>query len=112
MNKNGWRAVAIAAVAVLVIGASLFVGTTNWGWGQTREDMMWNFGAFGWPMMIFMMLIPFGLVVLGVFALVWLMQNREPRVSPGAETALEILKKRYARGEIAKEEFDQTKNDI
>jgi len=113
MQLKGWIAMAIAAAGVLVIGAILFVGATNWGshsaWGN---DMMWNFGAFGWPMMIFMMAIPFGLVILGVFALVWQMQNREPRVSPRAETALEILKKRYAKGEISKEEFDLTKADL
>lgn len=28
------------------------------------------------------------------------------------ETPMEILKKRYAKGEISKEEFDQMKNDI
>ena len=28
------------------------------------------------------------------------------------ETALEMLKKRYAKGEITKEEFDQMKKDI
>ncbi len=31
---------------------------------------------------------------------------------PHNESALDILKKRYARGEITKEQFDQMKKDI
>ena len=32
--------------------------------------------------------------------------------APGSDTPLEILKQRYAKGEIGKEEFDRVKRDL
>jgi putative membrane protein len=44
----------------------------------------------------------------------WLLQQgrSEPKGPAQGESALEILKKRYARGEINKEEFEQKKKDL
>lgn len=38
--------------------------------------------------------------------------RREPHKSGRSETSLEIIKKRYAKGEITKEEFDEMKQDL
>jgi putative membrane protein len=53
------------------------------------------------------------LIILGIVVLVrWLGRSTTGLQQPVAETALEILKSRYVRGEIGKEEFDQKKRDV
>ncbi len=74
--------------------------------------MYWNFG-WGWGMGIgcvatFLLWI---LVILGIVFLVRAMLRSE-RKRTAEDTALDILKKRYARGEIGKEEFEEKKKDI
>jgi putative membrane protein len=76
-----------------------------WGWHP-----MWGmWGAWGLGMMLFMMVF-WVLVIAGlVLGIRWLAtQGRESR----SDTALEILRQRYARGEINKEEFDAKKRDL
>ena len=53
------------------------------------------------------------LVLVGV-GLYFLIQVAKSKGSDGSttETALDILKKRYAKGEIDKEEFDRKKKDL
>ncbi len=70
----------------------------------------WGFGAFG---MLFM-LVFWGLIIAGIVLLVkWLVeQSRAGGPRPGGESALDILKQRYARGEIDKEEFEAKKRDL
>jgi putative membrane protein len=69
-------------------------------------SMMWGFG-FGWIFMV----VFWVLVILGVIFLVRYLAGT-PKDSAQKETALDILKKRYARGEIDKEEFEQRKKDL
>ena len=76
-----------------------------WGWHP-----MWGMGgAWGFGMMLFM-LVFWALVIVGVvLGIRWLVtQGRESR----SDTALEILRQRYARGEINKEELDAKKRDL
>jgi len=74
-----------------------------------EENMMMGFGLIGIVLVII-------LVVVLVVALVgWRPQTHQgpsQRSESSAETAREILEKRYARGEISKQEFDQVKEDL
>ena len=49
--------------------------------------------------------------ILLIFLLVSLIRSCN-RKSPGRENALDILKRRYAAGEINKEQFDSMKQDL
>jgi putative membrane protein len=83
------------------------MGPEHLGWG-------------GWWM--FPMVMPFLMFVLMVIVLYFLFgrggsrppwRDHDRSLSAGdAETALEILKKRYARGEITSDEFQRIKKDI
>ena len=74
------------------------------GWGNT---MGWGFGIAGWLFMI----IFWVLIVLGVVALVRYLSN-SGKTTKDDKTPLEILKERYARGEIDKKEFEEKKKDL
>jgi putative membrane protein len=76
-------------------------------WGMHSMWGMW--GAWGTGMM-FMMLVFWGLVIVGlVLGLRWLLtQGRESR----SDTTLDILRQRYARGEIDREEFEARRRDL
>lgn len=38
--------------------------------------------------------------------------HRPPSEAPGSETPLEILKRRFAKGEISKDEYEQMKREL
>ena len=75
------------------------------------NQMFMNFGAgsfFGWPLMF----IWWALVIIAIIALVrWQIQKPEKENHRGGR-AVEILKERYAKGEITKEEFESKKQDL
>ncbi|GAB1234902.1 SHOCT domain-containing protein [Ferrigenium sp. UT5] len=76
---------------------------------------MMNNGAGGWMMggMGLLSVLFWILTIVGVVLIVrWLTaRNGQGKVSP-AESPLDILKTRYAKGEIDKSEFDQKKRDL
>lgn len=67
-----------------------------------------NMGFWMFFNMLFWILLLVGIV----FLIIWAVQRIGGSGQSSAESALDILKKRYARGEISKEEFEEKKRDI
>jgi putative membrane protein len=68
----------------------------NWGWGGGLMMILW-------------------IVLLGAL-IYWIVRAAQRNGSGNQltqpESAIDILKKRYARGEISKEEFEERKKDL
>jgi putative membrane protein len=72
--------------------------------------MMWQYGGFGGFGMIFMLLFWVGIVVLVVWGVRNLGNNRTERDI--SNRGLEILEERYARGEIDTDEFNRRRSEL
>jgi putative membrane protein len=74
-------------------------GPSLWGWG-------WMIG--GW----IMMLVFWGFLIAGIVVLVRVFANRNVLGQPSHDSALEILRRRYAAGEITKDQFEEMKRTL
>ena len=83
------------------------------GWGDYANwhmgpGMMGGWGM-GWIMLIFWILVLVGLILI----IKWLVQLTSREKKPAQfSSAMDILKQRYARGEISKAEFEAIRNDL
>lgn len=68
---------------------------------------MGGFGFFGF----FFMILFWGLIIWGIIALIQFASGQSGYQS-GKNNALEILKERYAKGEIDKKEFEEKKKTL
>ena len=76
--------------------------------------MGWGGGGAGLVGGGLLMLLFWGVLIVGVVVGVrWLWDQGRPAAGRGREeSSLEILKRRYARGEIGREEFELKKRDL
>jgi putative membrane protein len=98
-------------------GAALPALAAAWSWAgpalaqQTRPDYygphMWGMGS-GWFMgpIVWLLFIAIAVVVV-VLLLRWLGVSGGPAASAPGKTSLDILKERFAKGEIDKKEFEE-----
>jgi len=79
------------------------------------DHWMWEWGfSFGWLFLAFIAAF-WIVVILGVILLIrWLIITATGKASRSktGDSAFEILRMRYAKGEINKEEFEQKKKDL
>jgi putative membrane protein len=99
----------VGIVLMVVLGAVVFLPVlmmSMWGgWGMMGPGMMsgWRYGqGFGFgPLVLLLFIGGVGLIVLAF-------TRKEPR----GEEPLELLKRRLAKGEITKEQFDELKEAV
>ena len=112
MDKNLKTALIIGGIVIGVIVILSVVPGLLWGWqgyGMMGPGMMG-----GYSTMFFMPIL--WIVIIGLIVWVVVAAVRRPGESDSTtrstDSALEILKRRYARGEINKEEYAERKKDL
>ncbi len=82
--------------------------------GPPQTPWAWHYGMMGGGWGIFMMMVSmvlfWGLIIGGIILLARFIFP--PPSSKPSQDALDILKQRYAKGEIGKEEFEAKKADL
>lgn len=111
----------IVVLVVLLVGGAGMMGFGGFGMGGMMGGyggMMGGYGAQGFgfnPIGAILSLVFWGLIIGGVVLLVVWLAHNAGRTALGAsagEAPLDILKTRYAKGEITKEQFDAIKRDL
>ncbi len=112
MDRNVKTALIIGGVALALLIAVPLIWGGLWGWHGGGWGMMGGFGWW-WFMPIFMILF-WVLVIWAVVALVRGVSRPSDSDSGSSrpDSALEVLKRRYARGDISREEYEEKKRDL
>lgn len=122
MNKGSMKPTKVLqAIILMTAPAFLMLFTPHPALAQWRNTQGWHMGpgimggwGSGWFGGIFMIIFWILIVVGLVFLIKWLIQsiNRRQIGDAGGNRALEILKERYARGEMDRNEFERMKTDL
>lgn len=95
----------------------LIMAMAGWGaaaqWGPGESPWGWHmwWGAWGVGMLLFMLLF-WVLLLAGIIALLrWTFGGTGAHAAAGGR-ALEILKERYAKGELTREQFEAMRRDL
>ena len=97
---------AVASIAVLVLPVLVVLSPIVVGWSHMGDGMWGNWGVWGWFWMLVMMLVPVVLIV----AIAYLLYRAGS--GQGGDSAIEELRRAYARGDISDEEFERRRNRL
>jgi putative membrane protein len=105
--------VLVVLLALLLLGGFGMMGFGMMGPGMMNR-MMGGYGyGYGFsPFRMVLGLLFWALIIGGVTLLVVYFVRNPKFFSPSGELPLDILKARYARGDITKEQFDAIKRDL
>lgn len=108
-------AATLAAVPAVAVAHACEGDADQCGFGQMMGGNWMGMGGI-WPGSIFGFAIPLlGLIfwIVVIVAIIYLIKTLIGKKEwLGSDRSLEILKERYAKGEITKEEFEQRKKDL
>jgi putative membrane protein len=108
------KKIVLGLALVLFLAISNVVYAHGPGEGYSMGPWMMNWGhGMGWFWPIIMMAFWIAVIVGIIFLIRWisLLTDKRHATKPG-DSAIEILKRRYAKGEINKEEFEEKKKDL
>jgi len=99
----------VGFTVVMLAPTSALAQERTWEWHWSTHPMMFMWGAGGLLMMLMMLVFWVVVIAALIFGLRWLMGQGRP---PVRDDAFEILRQRYARGDIDKQEFEARKRDL
>jgi len=113
MSRGSRIAIIVGGVvlAILIVVPLIWGGFSGWrgGWGMMGPGMM---GGFGWGWLPLLVIVFWGLVIWGIVAAVRSTSSHRCGHTSTTESALEVLKRRYAQGEIKKKEYEEKRRDL
>ncbi len=103
----------IFIISIFILSLTSVYGYTQMGQGMMGPGMMnWGYGM-GWGWSIIMMAFWIAVIVGIIFLIRWVVLSTDKKDGTKSEDeALEVLRTRYAKGEINKEEFEEKKRDL